>query len=221
MQKLHVNGDRSAAVETEPLTEKLNAIIEELPTDGVTLRHLLQLVGQDGLMVLTALLSLVFLIPVSIPGVSTVFGAAILLIAVSRLFHRELWVPASFQGRVISTEKLLPVFRRALVWLHRLEKISKPRRLHWLAADGPVGVLNSFALILGAVLLMMPFGLIPFSNTLPALALLCLAVGIVQRDGVCILLGYISNLGTIIYFSVLIGGSGLAVREALQYFVDR
>lgn len=154
MQKLHLKDDRSAAIETEPLTEKLNGIIGELPTDGVTLRHLLQLVGQDGLMVLTALLSLVFLIPVSIPGVSTVFGAAILLIAVSRLFNRELWVPSSFQGRVISTEKLLPVFRRALVWLHRLEKISRPRRLHWLAADGPVGVLNSCALILGAVLLM-------------------------------------------------------------------
>ena len=35
-----------------------------------------------------------FLIPVSIPGVSTVFGAAILLVGVSRLSGRQLWLPA-------------------------------------------------------------------------------------------------------------------------------
>jgi hypothetical protein len=60
--------------------------------------------------------------------------------------------------------------------------------------------------------------LIPFSNTFPALAILCLAVGLLQRDGACILLGYCANVGTIIYFTVLIAGGGLAIREALQHF---
>lgn len=209
----------SSTEEMELLTERLSEIVEKLPPEGVTLRHLLDLVGQDGLMLLTALLSLVFLIPVSIPGVSTVFGMAILLISVSRLFGQNLWMPEMFQNKVISTEKLLPVLKKAFVWLQRLERVSEPRRLQWLASGGLVGLFNSFSLILGAVLLMAPFGLIPFSNTFPAVALLCLAVGIVQRDGVCILLGYIANLATLIYFSVLIGGSGLALREALNYFV--
>ncbi len=205
---------------TELLSERLGKVVDAMPPSGVTLGHLLQLVGPDGLMLLVALLSLVFLIPVSIPGVSTVFGLAILLISVSRLFGRDLWMPQSFQRRVISTEKLLPVFKRAFTWLHRLEKISKTRRLQWLAADGVVGAVNSCALILGAVLLMAPFGLIPFSNTIPALALLCLAIGMVQKDGLLIVLGHISNLLTIIYFSVLIGGSGLAIGEALRRFSE-
>ena len=220
MGDLHTQGGEAAAIQTESVTEKLSAIIEKLPSTGVTLRHLLHMVGQDGLMILTALLSLVFIIPVSIPGVSTVFGAAILLISVSRLFNRELWVPKSFQNRVIATEKLLPVFQRALIWLHRLERVSRPRRLDWLTSGGLMGTLNNCSLILGAVLLMAPFGMIPFSNTLPALALLCFAVGILQRDGVCILLGYIGNLGTIIYFAILIGGGGLAIREMMQYFAN-
>jgi hypothetical protein len=37
-----------------------------------------------------------------------------------------------------------------------------------------------------------------------------------QRDGVCVLLGYISNLATIVYFAVLIGGGGLAARELFE-----
>lgn len=200
------------------LAERLADIIDKLPPDGVTLRHLLDLVGEDGLMILIVLLSLVFIIPVSIPGVSTVFGAAILLIACSRLLNCGLWLPASLREKTLSTDKLRPVFQRALGWLQRLEKISRPGRLTWLVNGRGVNLFNSASLILGAVLLMAPFGLIPFSNTLPAVALLCLAVGILQRDGGCILLGYIANVGTIVYFGVLIGGAGVAIEKGLRYF---
>lgn len=202
----------------EPLSQRLGAIIEKLPSTGVTLSHLLDLVGQDGLMILTALLSLVFIIPVSIPGVSTVFGAAILLIAVSRLFGRNLWLPESFRERVISTEKLRPVLQRALKWLHRLEHVSRSQRMVWLTTGKPWQLVNNCALILGAILLMAPFGMIPFSNTLPALALLCLAVGLLQRDGLCILFGHAANVLSILYFTLLIAGGGMMLRQAWEHF---
>ncbi|KRB67903.1 exopolysaccharide biosynthesis protein [Noviherbaspirillum sp. Root189] len=202
----------------EPLTTKIQDVVEKLPPDGVTLREIVSLVGQDGLMILIAFLSLIFIIPVSVPGVSTVFGAAILMMSISRLFNRDLWLPASFQNRIISTEKLLPVFRQALTWLRRLETVSRPHRMKSLASNGLMGLLNNLSLILGAILLMAPFGLIPLSNTLPALALLFFAVGIVQRDGVCILLGHAGNVCTIVYFSILIGGGGLAFRQAWLYY---
>ncbi|MDB5771207.1 MAG: hypothetical protein V7606_3838 [Burkholderiales bacterium] len=210
--------DQTAQPQTDSLGDKLRAIIEKLPPGGVTLAEITELVGKDGLMILTGLLSLVFLIPVSIPGVSTVFGAAILMIGISRLFGRNLWLPKSFQNRVVASDKLRAALNRALIWLHRLERVSRPGRLGWLASGGLMNVMNNCALVLGAILLMAPFGLIPFSNTFPALAILCLAVGLLQRDGACILLGYCANVGTIIYFTVLIAGGGLAIREALQHF---
>lgn len=187
-----------------------------MPRTGITLSELIHRVGNDGLLILVALLTLVFLIPVSIPGVSTVFGAAILLISVSRLLRRSLWIPSTLEHRVIGTRKLRPLLRKALSWLKKIETVSRPNRMGWLAADGAVGTLNSLALILGAVLLMMPFGLIPFSNTFPAVAILFLAIGLLQKDGVSVLLGHVSNVVTIIYFGVLIGGGGLAVREVFE-----
>jgi len=187
-----------------------------MPRTGITLSELIHRVGNDGLLILVALLTLVFLIPVSIPGVSTVFGAAILLISVSRLFRRNLWIPSKLEHRVIGTRKLRPLLRKALSWLKKIETVSRPNRMGWLAADGAVGTLNSLALILGAVLLMMPFGLIPFSNTFPAVAILFLAIGLLQKDGVSVLLGHVSNVVTIIYFGVLIGGGGLAAREVFE-----
>ncbi|MBQ5941290.1 MULTISPECIES: exopolysaccharide biosynthesis protein [unclassified Massilia] len=197
----------------EPLSQKLRSLVRSLPPTGITLSDLIHRVGSEGLLILTALLTLVFLIPISIPGVSTVFGAAILLIGVSRLFGRELWIPSSLKHRHIATKKLRPVLRKALPLLYKLEKVSRPDRIHWLVKDGPIQHLNNLALILGAVLLMMPFGLIPFSNTFPAVALLFFAIGLLQRDGVCVLLGHISNVLTILYFALLIGGGGLAARE--------
>lgn len=199
-----------------PVSQRLRSLVRSMPRTGITLSELIHRVGSDGLLILVALLTLVFLIPVSIPGVSTVFGAAILLISVSRLFRRKLWIPSTLEHRVIGTRKLRPLLRKALSWLKKIETVSRPNRMGWLAADGAVGTLNSLALILGAVLLMMPFGLIPFSNTFPAVAILFLAIGLLQKDGVSVLLGHVSNLATIVYFSVLIGGGGLAAREVFE-----
>lgn len=199
---------------SESVSTRIRSLVRSLPSTGITLSQLIERVGDDGLLLLTALLTLVFLIPVSIPGVSTVFGAAILLIGVSRLIGRDLWIPARMKDRIIATRKLRPLLRKAMPWLQKIERVSRPNRIQWLVASGAIERMNNASLILGAVLLMMPFGMIPFSNTFPAVALLFLAIGLLQRDGFCVLVGYVSNLATIIYFAVLITGGGLAMREA-------
>jgi hypothetical protein len=38
-----------------------------------------------------------------------------------------------------------------------------------------------------------------------------------QRDGLCILLGHLANLATIIYFTVIIAGGGAIIHEILRY----
>jgi hypothetical protein len=203
----------------EGLGGKIEAVIDRLPAEGVRLAEIRDLFGQDGLMLLSAFLTLVFLVPVSIPGVSTVFGAAILMLGVTRLFGRNLWLPSSIENRIVPTEKIQSTMRRGMVWFRRLERLSRPNRFPWIACDGLTGVVNNCALIFGAILLMAPFGLIPFSNTFPAVALLLLAIGFIQRDGLCIFLGHCANLLTVLYFSLLIAGGGVAIYQAVQNIV--
>ena len=76
------NTTSAAAPADETLGERLQRIIDTLPADALTLAELRDALGQDGPLFFAALLTLVFLIPVSIPGVSTVFGAAILFIGI-------------------------------------------------------------------------------------------------------------------------------------------
>ncbi len=59
-------------------------MIDELPGDQVRVGTLLSALGDEGLLLIVILLSAIFIIPVSIPGLSTVFGASILLIGLSR-----------------------------------------------------------------------------------------------------------------------------------------
>lgn len=200
-------------MDKQSISHRLRALIRSLPRTGITVGDLVERVGNDGLLILTALLTLVFLIPVSIPGVSTVFGAAVLLIALSRLFRSQLWIPARVENKVLKSRKLRPMLRKSLTWLQKIEHVSRPNRIEWISADGAMERMNNGALVLGALLLMMPFGLIPFSNTFPAIALLLLTIGLLQRDGVCILLGHVGNVVTIAYFGALFAGGGMAVRQ--------
>ncbi len=203
-------------LEQETLAEKMELIIEKLPADEVTLVEILDIVGADSLMLLTIFMSLIFLVPVSIPGVSTVFGTGILLIGITHLFARKLWLPKAIANRKLSSPKLKEAFQRAIIWLHRLEKISRPHRLSKLTAEGGMTVFNNLSFILAAILLMAPFGFIPFSNTLPALALIFFSIGMMERDGGSVLLGYVANVATIIYFGFLIAGGGWSIGEFIK-----
>lgn len=199
--------------------EKLLEVINILPDGTITLAEIRDLIGDEGLLFFTIFLNLIFLVPVSVPGVSTVFGAAILLVGLFRFFNRPFWLPGFIARRRLPSDKLRGALQKSTVWLHRLEKISRPHTLTWFTQGGLIALCNNGGLILGAVLLMMPFGLVPFSNTLPALACILLALGMLQCDGRSILLGHIMNVVTIIYFAVLITLIFMAGNMTLSSFL--
>lgn len=188
-----------------PLSETLSRTVEGITGDTVTLRNLMTAIGEQGLLVLCAIATLPFLIPVSIPGVSTVFGAAIVLLAVAITMNRLPWLPQRILDRPLETAKLLPALRKGVALVSKLDAWVLPR-VPALTA-GPMARFNGLVLIFAGLLLMAPFGLIPFSNTAPAIAILFLTMGMLQRDGVFVLLGYLATILTVVYFSALLYGA--------------
>ncbi|WP_101926252.1 MULTISPECIES: exopolysaccharide biosynthesis protein [Luteimonas] len=192
----------------DALGDRLERIIATLDGSRLTLGEMVARIGNDGLLMLSMLLTIVFLIPVSIPGVSTVFGAALVLIGLSRLTGRPLWLPGRLRDRHLPADKLRAGLGRGLGWVRRLERVSRPGRLAALSEGRAQDLFNNLAFIFAALLLMAPFGFVPFSNTFPAIALLFYAIGLIQRDGGAILLGHVATIATVVYFGVLIGGGG-------------
>ncbi|WP_397475320.1 exopolysaccharide biosynthesis protein [Pusillimonas sp.] len=185
-----------------PLSETLSTAIDGIQGESVTLRNLMAAIGEQGLLVLCAIATLPFLIPVSIPGVSTVFGAAIVLLAVAITMNRLPWLPQRILDRPLETAKLLPALRKGVAIVSKLDAWVLPR--FPFLTSGPFARFNGLVLIFAGLLLMAPFGLIPFSNTAPAVAILFLTMGMLQRDGLFILLGYLGTVLTVVYFSTLL-----------------
>lgn len=194
---------------TEGLSAALYDTIDSIQGHTITLRQLFALIGEQGLLFLCALLTIPFLIPVSIPGVSTVFGAAIILIAAGITLNRIPWLPRRIMDRPLETEKLIPTLSKGAHMVGRIDRYIRPRLLN-LTHGAVMNRVNGLALIFGGVLLIFPLGLIPFSNTLPAFAILFLAIGILQRDGLFVVFGYLLLLATVIYFGALVAGAVLA-----------
>ena len=87
-------------------------------------------------------------------------------------------------------------------------------RLTRLTTGAVMNRVNGLALTAGGVLLLFPLSFVPFSNTLPAVAILLFALGMLQRDGYFILGGYLALLATVVYFAglallVVMGGQSL------------
>ncbi len=210
-----MTGDFKDADET--LAGALSRAISQIQTSTISLRRLLPLVGEHGLLFFCALLTIPFLIPVSIPGVSTVFGAGILLVAVGITLNRLPWLPDRILDKELDAGRLKSILTRGIAVVARVETFIRPRLAAFTA--GPVMArINGLAIIFGAILLMAPLGLVPFSNTLPAFAILLLAVGMSQRDGLVVLGGYAMLVATVVYFAVLAWLAFLAGRGLTSIF---
>lgn len=184
------------------LGQRLEDIIAQISGDTITLQELMEHCGRDGMLLICALSTLPFLIPVSVPGVSTVFGAAIVLIGCAVLLNRLPWLPQRIQKKPLDTARLVPALKKGARVVTRLDKWIKSRALYLTSAT--MLRVDAAAIVLGGLLLMAPFGLIPFSNTAPAVGILFMTLGMIQRDGVFVLLGYLGLVVSIVYFGVLI-----------------
>jgi hypothetical protein len=188
------------------LSSALTDAASSLRGETASVRELLALIGEQGMLVLCIFLTIPFLVPVSIPGVSTVFGLLVVLIGVGVMTNRMPWLPSRLIDKRFPTEKLCPALLQGAKILQRLERYLHPR---WgaLTRSAAMNRFNGAMIVVAGLLLMAPFGLVPFSNTLPAFAILFLAAGMLEQDGLIVFLGYVFILGTIVYFGVLIAGA--------------
>lgn len=200
------------------LSRKLKNLIDKLPEDDISILEIKQELSADGTLLLIALLTSIFLIPISIPGLSTVFGGAIILISISLILGKELWLPSKISNKEFPSIKVKKGLNMGLKYFIYLEKIIQKNRLQIFTKNLIIKHINNMAILVGGLLLLFPFGFIPFSNTLPALAILCLCIGIMENDGFIIFLGYLFNILSMLYFMILVSGGGYVLYEILRYF---
>lgn len=189
----------SPACAAKALSTQLKLLAETFSQQEVTLGQVMHQLGANASGLLVLILSLPFCAPVTIPGLSTPFGFVIAFIAVRFALNLPPWLPA----RLLAV-KLPPRFFKIVV--NGTERFVGwvERRLHkrWSGLTGTDAKLrfHSWIVCFSALLLALPLGGIPFTNTLPGLAVFITMIGVMERDGLAILIGYGLLAGTLVYF---------------------
>ena len=177
----------------------------------MTLRELEAILQGRGFGMFLMLLALPFTFPIAIPGLSVPFGIVIMLIGIRIALGRKPSLPGFILARQIPQAMLEKIIRFGLKLAIKLEKLAKPR-MHFLQRWPGMINLIGLGIASGGLLLSLPLPpLIPFSNTIPALAVLFLTAGLTERDGLLVLIGHVVNIAAWIYFSVMftVAGHGI------------
>jgi len=180
---------------------------------AVTLRELLGLLGEQGLLVFCGVLAAPFLLPVTVPGMSTVLGLPMLLIGFAVMVSRVPWLPQRLLDYSLPTPTVRLVLGRVRGWAERFEHLVRPRLLA-LSGGRAINAVNGALVIFAVLLLMAPIPLVPFVNSIPALAVMLLCFGMAERDGAVIVVGYFTTLVATVYVGGLLV---LAVYAGVNY----
>ncbi len=148
---------------------------------------------------------LIFAIPnslpiIGIPGVSTVTGLPLLFVALQMaLGHRRVYLPRWIADRSIATVDFQNIINKVVPWLRRIERLMKPRLPILTQGNGERWL--GAACVLLAFLLVLP---IPLGNLLPGLGILFIALGLIERDGLCVCAGLGLGIASWVYLSGLV-----------------
>lgn len=165
-----------------------------------------------GLQVISIVLCLPFLSPVSVPFLSIPFGMAITICGLRIALRHEPWLPAFVMARSIPFGVLEKMLRFGIAAHTKLEKFLRPR---WAGAavghpaHAGAGLAISFAAVLLSLPIPPPF---PLTNTIPGFAIILLSLGLLERDGLVVVAGYILIAVATLYVALIatLGGAGVA-----------
>jgi len=153
----------------------------------------------------TAALLFLFAAPNALPappGASALLGLPMIYLASQMMLRRQPWLPKLVAARSIRRTDFAALMERALPWLARAERMLRPRLRLLVSPPAEMGI-GLLSLIL-AVVVALP---IPLGNMLPAFAVCLLALGVLERDGLWVLIGgAVGVISMIIVSGVVIGG---------------
>jgi hypothetical protein len=195
------------------LSTDLEALHARIKDESLTLAELNRALKAPGSAMLLILLALPFCF-VAIPGLSVPFGIAIGCVGASMAIGCEPWLPKFIMGRRLSSARSCQLLRAGIKVARKLERFARPR-LAFLHAGPAMPRLIGLGIVIASLGLMLPLP-IPFSNSIPAWAVVLLAIGRMEQDGLLVLLGHLTVVATWVW--IVLGGA-VTVRT-VQWLID-
>ena len=193
----------SGTNEDMAISDLLDFLVSDVCSESVSLNWILERLHERAF----GLFLLILALPCCIPflyGIPQIVSLPLMFVSTQIMIGRRVpWLPGKLGARTVSAEGLRGLFERAGPWLRRIEAISRPR-LGFLTRP-PSDRLVGAALVLFSASILVP---VPGTNTLPGFAVVVIAMGVLQRDGLLVIFG--SLLGTAWIGTLVFAGATLA-----------
>jgi hypothetical protein len=207
-----LHGAETAIVESRPprTSELLILFAQSVHHETVSIRQVVDALGDRGLGVLIAVFALPNVLPTFIPFSNILFGLLVMIFGLHLMLGvRHLVLPKGIGRRAIGANQFKAWAPRLAVGLAQFERFLKPS-LPALTLAAPERVIG-LVTILFAFVSALP---LPFMHNLPAAGLVLIGLGLIERDGRAILAGIaIGTVGVAILIVVL-----LSVAAGFGYF---
>lgn len=191
------------AIHEIAISDRLDQLAENAESDSVSLDWILGQLHERAF----GLFLLVLALPCCIPflyGIPQIVALPLMFVSAQILMGRQTpWLPERLANRSVSVEGLQNLAQRAGPWLRRIEAFSRPRQAQLTRA--PLDRIVGLALVLFSASILVP---LPGTNTVPGFAVVLVSMGLLQRDGILVLIGMV--LGTAWIASLIFAGATLA-----------
>jgi hypothetical protein len=190
-------------------SEFLKNVVKANKSDHVTIDELKISMHERGFGILLIAFSLPLAVPLPyIPGVTTIFAIPLFFLSVQMILGFDSpWLPKWLTRLSVKRRILSFIVIKSSPLLKKIERLLKPRLLFFSSHEG-TKIIGFFALIF-TISIALP---LPFTNFVPAIAILTLALGMLSRDGVTIFIGIlIGCAGVLFTVAVIILGKKIAI----------
>jgi hypothetical protein len=200
------------AVEPRQRFSEVLSDLASRPHPAISIGNVLDAFGDRAFGALMLLFAAPNVLPLP-PGMSAVLGAPLLFITAQLMLGRPtLWMPRFIRERSISRDFFTLLTAKLSPTLHRAERFLRPR-LGMLLRPLPERIVGAACLLL-AIILFLP---IPFGNIPPAFAIAAFALGILERDGLATLIGWLAAIGSLLILAAI----SSAIVAGIKAFLDQ
>jgi hypothetical protein len=176
----------------------LAALIVDAPADHVTLEWIVEHLRERSFGIVILMMALVGLIP----GPSWFAGILLAIPAIQMILGRPgPDLPGFVASRRIPTPQLARLIGRITPALRRIERVGSLRwRAPYYAIRWPVGL---FVLLLGPT----SIAPVPFIHVLPFLAIMLLALALLEEDGILLCIGLLAVALSVVVTTAILWGT--------------
>ncbi len=193
------------------LSQILDAIADDDSRDRISVGDLLRAMEARAFGALLLVFAFPNMLPTP-PGTSGILGLPLLFLSAQMMLGQSPWLPDFIARRSMTRDSFATLVSHAGPWLQRAERLLRARMLPF-GHPAVQRVIGGLCLLLSMVLALP----IPFANMAPAFALCIISLGVLERDGVWIMLGTLTAVAAIIF---ALGMAYAVVKSALFVFFN-